>query len=394
MVAFPDILRALWSTWADKSVADPIYQAYKKRMEELQSPNAQTFRDQAWRVSSLSQKDWEDRFSMRSSLETWAWSLEDLERMRMSWAENKASVWRNLDNYLKEERTNNEAIQRGIVENAATQQALWQAAVTRAWMPVQASWSWNAQVQSDTLQKVSQQQTLSSDKQLQALDSMERLILSIDAQQAANDVNYRNQALGAIQQYELARKDFETKVKWTNPDATVNSKNADAVSEKVASLWISLDQPRNTTKSTSWNKSVEVKLDPKQVTTDYEVWDNVNKWLQYWQEWSDKIIRDRAEAEKKATTPTWSWYVSPMVKNPTDVNVAAVFPNAVPATQNNNVARRKEVESAITSLRSQIQQIETRMNNMWYSDEKLWLELQRKQKELQSFNNELYLLNK
>ncbi len=229
---------------------DPLYQAYKKKLDDL-AKEKKAWGTNVWslqaEVNALAnnienkQKIWQVQKEELSYQWLAQWAVNDLSLNKVNADSAKWRVNQNLQNFIQNEQRNNEAIKKWIVENAGTQQALGQAAVTRAWLPVQASAWLNAQIQADVLQKVSQQNSLSSDKTFQALDSLERLILSIDAQRAANDINYRNQALSALQQYEQT-KDTATKTYswWSSSWASkvaVSSKNDWAIAQKAKEIF-------------------------------------------------------------------------------------------------------------------------------------------------------------
>lgn len=248
MARFDDFVK-----YANTNV-DPLYQAYKKKLDDL-AKEKKTWWTNVWslqaEVNALAnnienkQKFWQVQKETLSYEWLAQWAVNDLSLNKTSAESAKWRVNQNLQNFIQNEQRNNEAIKKWIVENAWTQQALGQAAVTRAWLPVQASAWLNAQIQADVLQKVSQQNSLSSDKTFQALDSLERLILSIDAQRAANDINYRNQALSALQQYEQAKTTATSSIgsswsswnSWWSKAVSISSKNDWAIAQKAKEIF-------------------------------------------------------------------------------------------------------------------------------------------------------------
>ena len=346
---------------------DPLYQAYKKKLDDL-AKEKKAWGTNVWslqaEVNALAnnienkQKIWQVEKEELSYQWLAQWAVNDLSLNKVNADSAKWRVNQNLQNFIQNEQRNNEAIKKWIVENAGTQQALGQAAVTRAWLPVQASAWLNAQIQADVLQKVSQQNSLSSDKTFQALDSLERLILSIDAQKAANDVNYRNQALSALQQYEQTKETATKTYSWWSSSwaskVAVSSKNDWAIAQKAKEIfWDSVPG------TTLWNIKNE-KWFTAPVEIDSRTWQPVKKQSGSQQNKVENIVlpgqtnsqqptnvqqptKSIAEQMVEQNKPTWS------ITNPrTNIETA----------RDNNVEKIKEwLTNSIKNRQDRLQQL-------------------------------------
>lgn len=346
---------------------DPLYQAYKKKLDDL-AKEKKAWGTNVWslqaEVNALAnnienkQKIWQVEKEELSYQWLAQWAVNDLSLNKVNADSAKWRVNQNLQNFIQNEQRNNEAIKKWIVENAGTQQALGQAAVTRAWLPVQASAWLNAQIQADVLQKVSQQNSLSSDKTFQALDSLERLILSIDAQRAANDINYRNQALSALQQYEQTKETATKTYSWWSSSwaskVAVSSKNDWAIAQKAREIfWDSVPG------TTLWNIKNE-KWFTAPVEIDSRTWQPVKKQSGSQQNKVENIVlpgqtnsqqptnvqqptKSIAEQMVEQNKPTWS------ITNPrTNIETA----------RDNNVEKIKEwLTNSIKNRQDRLQQL-------------------------------------